>query len=73
MNSFKNVVLQRECKNILSTTINLERGEVGGFSIEVETNNPIAYESYLYQGRNAESDRDHDYTMLEEMLKKGTN
>jgi hypothetical protein len=73
MNIFKNVVLQREYKSLVGLSINLEKGELGGFSIEVETNNPIAYESYLYQGRTAEADRESDYQMLKEMLKKPTN
>jgi hypothetical protein len=73
MNVFKNVVLQREYKSLVGLSINLEIGKLGGFSIEVETNNPIAYESYLYQGRLAESDRDQDFKMLKEMFKKVTN
>ncbi len=73
MNGFKNVVLNRECKNLVSTAINVEKGNVGGYSIEIETDNPIAYDSYLYQGRTAESDRDQDFKILEEMFKKVTN
>jgi len=72
MYSFKNVVLDREHKVLISTAVNLERGNLGGYSIEIETNNPIAYESYLYKGRSAEDDREHDFKLLEDLLKKTT-
>lgn len=73
MNGFKNVVLNRECKKLIEVAINVEKGDVGGCSIEIETDNPIAYDSYLYQGRTAESDRDKDFEILKEMFKKVTN
>lgn len=73
MYNFKNAVLQREHKMLLSSMLNVERGELGGYSIEIETSDPISYESFLYQGRTAEIDRDHDLKILEELLKKPIN
>jgi len=73
MYNFKNVVLQRELKDLLTSAVNLERGELGGYSIEIETKDPISHESFLYQGRTAEIDRDHDFKILEELLNKSTN
>ena len=72
MYNFKNVVLQRECKELLLNAINVERGVVGGCSIEVEIKEPLSYESFLYQGKNAEIDREHDFKILEELMKKTT-
>jgi hypothetical protein len=73
MYNFKNTVLQRELKMLLSSMVNVERGGLGGHSIEIETSDPISYESFLYQGRTAEMDRDHDLKILEELLKKPIN
>ena len=73
MYNFKNTVLQREHKMLLSSMLNVERGELGGYSIEIETSDPISYESFLYQGRTAEMDRENDLKILEELLKKVTN
>lgn len=73
MYNFKNTVLQREHKMLLSSMVNVERGELGGYSIEIETSDPISYESFLYQGRTAEMDRENDLKILEELLKKVTN
>lgn len=73
MYNFKNAVLQREHKDLLATAVNVERGKLGGHSIEIETKDPISYESFLYQGRTAEMDRDHDLKILEELLKKPIN
>jgi hypothetical protein len=73
MYKFKNIVLQRELKELFSSMVNVERGGLGGFSIEVETSDPVSYESFLYQGRTAEMDRDHDLKILEELLKKPIN
>lgn len=73
MNSFKNVVLQKEHKDVMVAAINLGKGDVGGCSIEIETDNPIAFESYLYKGKTAESDRNHDFEILKKMFKKPTN
>jgi hypothetical protein len=72
MYNFKNVVLKRECGELLSSAVNVERGKLGGYSIEIETNDPISYESFLYQGRTAETDRDHDLRILEELMKETT-
>jgi hypothetical protein len=73
MNSFRNAVLQRELKDLLTSAVNVERGELGGYSIEIETKDPISHESFLYQGRTAEIDRDHDFRILEELFKKPIN
>jgi hypothetical protein len=73
MYNFKNTVLQREHKMLLSSMVNVERGELGGYSIEIETSDPISYESFLYQGRTAEMDRENDLKILEELLKKPIN
>lgn len=73
MYNFKNAVLQRELKDLLSSAVNLERGGLGGYSIEIETKDPISHESFLYQGRTAEMDRDHDIKILEQLFKKPIN
>ena len=72
MYNFKNVVLQREHKELLNETVDLRKGTLGGHSIEIETRDPISYESFLYQGRTAETDRDHDFKILEDLMKKTT-
>jgi hypothetical protein len=72
MNNFKNVVLQREHKELLNETVDLKKGTLGGHSIEIETRDPVSYDSFLYQGRTAESDRDHDFKIFEELFKKST-
>jgi len=72
MYTFKNVVLQREHKELLDSMVDLDKGTLGGHSIEIVTDDPISYESFLYQGRTAESDRDHDFRILEELMKKTT-
>lgn len=68
MYTFRNFVLQREHKELLNSAVSLEIGAVGGYSIEIETKDPISYESFLYLGRTAEVDRDHDFKILEELL-----
>ena len=73
MYNFKNTVLQREHKMLLSSMLNVERGELGGYSIEIETKDPTSYESFLYKGRTAEMDREHDIRILEELFKKPIN
>lgn len=73
MYNFKNAVLQREHTGLLAAAVNVERGELGGYSIEIETKDPTSYESFLYKGRTAEMDRDHDIRILEELLKNPIN
>jgi len=68
MNNFKNVVLKREVNDLLIKSININKGEIGGCSIEIEIKEPLSYDSFLYQGKNAESDRNHDFQILEELL-----
>ena len=73
MDIFKNFVLRREVNKILNSIKTLECGHVGGYSIEITTDDSISFDSYLYQGKSAESDRNHDFEILREMLKKTTN
>lgn len=73
MDIFKNFVLRREVNKILDSIKTLECGHVGGYSIEITTDDSISFDSYLYQGKSAESDRNHDFEILQEMLKKTTN
>jgi hypothetical protein len=73
MYNFKNVALHREHKDLLSCTVNVEKGTLGGYSIEIETKNPEAYETYLYKGKTAKEDRDSDFKNFQEMLNKSTN
>lgn len=73
MNTFKNIVLKREINNLIGKILTLEFGEIGGHSIEIATNEPTSFESYLYHGKTAKLDRDHDFKILEKMFKKGTN
>lgn len=73
MDIFKNFVLRREVNKILDSIKTLECGHVGGYSIEITTDDSISFDSYLYQGKSAESDRNHDFEILREMLKKTTN
>lgn len=73
MDIFKNFVLRREVNKILDSIKTLECGHVGGYSIEITTDDSISFDSYLYQGKTAESDRNHDFEILREMLKKTTN
>lgn len=73
MYTFKNLALKREANNLINNIESLEIGDIGGLSIEIITDDPTSFESYIYQGKNAESDRDHDFEVLKKMLKKGTN
>ena len=72
MDKFKNLVLQREYKEIADNYVSIHKGDVGGNSIEIETDDPKSYDSYVYNGKTAEVDRDHDYNLLLEFLKKTT-
>jgi hypothetical protein len=72
MYTFKNLVLQREYKELLSNTISLERGGVGGYSIEIETLDPKSIDSFIYHGKTAEKDREHDFLILEKIFNEKT-
>ena len=72
MSTFKNVALKRSINNLIENVDSLEFGDIGGCSIEIVTNSPISFESYLYQGKNAESERNHDFILLKTMLKTFT-
>jgi hypothetical protein len=72
MYTFKNLVLQREYKELLSDAISLERGGVGGYSIEIETLDPKSFDSFVYNGGTAEKDREHDFLILEKIFNEKT-
>lgn len=72
MYTFKNLVLQREYEVLISNAISLERGGVGGYSIEVETDNPKSFDSFVYNGKRAMEDREHDFLILEKLFKEKT-
>lgn len=74
MNNFKNYVLRREVNKILDNIKTLERGHIGGYSIEITNMDDTSYDSYLYQGKTAEQDREHDFEILNKLfLEKTTN
>jgi len=70
MNKFRNVVLLREYKDLLSIILNIEPGYLGGYSLDIEIKDSICNENFIYQGKNAEADRDHDFNLLVELLKE---
>jgi len=72
MNNFRNVVLQREYVELLRNATNVERGKLGGYSIEIETNEPKSYDSFIYNGRTAEIDREHDFGILNKLFLEKT-
>lgn len=74
MYTFRNLVLQREYKELISNAINLERSGVGGYSIDIETQDPKSFDSFVYNGKTAMDDREHDFLILEKLFKeKPTN
>lgn len=73
MIKFKNLVLQREYKEMSENHTSICKGEVGGSSIEIETDDPKSFESYVYNGKTAEMDRDHDFNLLMNYVKETTN
>jgi hypothetical protein len=72
MNTFKNLALQREYKELISNAISLERGGVGGYSIEIETDGPKSFDSFVYNGGTAQRDMEHDFLILEKLFKEKT-
>jgi hypothetical protein len=72
MYTFRNLVLQREYKELISNAINLERSGVGGYSIDIETQDPKSFDSFVYNGGTAEKDREHDFLILEKLFKEKT-
>lgn len=72
MYDFRNSALRRDYRELLANAINLERGNVGTCSIEVETDDPKSFESYVYNGSDATKDREHDYLILEKLFKEKT-
>jgi hypothetical protein len=73
MIKFKNLVLQREYKEMVQNHTSIHKGEVGGNSIEIETDDPKSFESYIYNGKTSEVDRDHDFNLLMDYVKRGLN
>jgi len=73
MDIFKNFVLRREVNKILDSIKTLECGHVGGYSIEITTDDSISFDSYLYQGNSAESDRNHDFEILNKLFLEKTS
>jgi hypothetical protein len=72
MYAFKNIVLQREHLKLIPNIIRLERGDVGGCSIEVEIDEPKSFDSYLYLGKSAMEDREHDLKLLMKLFNEKT-
>lgn len=70
MVKFKNVALQREYQDLVLNLQKLERGFIGGCSIEIEIGEPLSYDSFIYKGKTAEEDREHDFLILETLLKE---
>ncbi len=70
MVKFKNVALQREYQDLVFNLQKLERGSIGGCSIEIEINEPLSYDSFIYIGKTANEDREHDFLILETLLKE---
>ena len=58
--------LNNEIKDILENNLKVTKGEVGGFSIEVDELVESSYSSYIYKN---EEDRDSDLKTIEELLK----
>lgn len=65
---FKNIILNKDYRELLKEIVGVNRGVVGGFSLEVETENPQSFSSYLYLGKNGETDLAHDFELLNKML-----
>ena len=63
-----NKALQDSINMLLSIrhrVINICVGSIGGFSIEIETSEPISFESYLYTNQK---DRDKDFIELKKLF-----
>lgn len=64
-----NVQLNKDLKTILENTKNIssvEKGTLGGYSIEIEYIEPLAYETYVYYDN--EKDRDLDFEELKKQI-----
>lgn len=72
MNKFRNFALQRYHKDLLKNLVDLNKGEVGGYSIEIETREPTSFDSYVYNGKFAKNDREFDFNLLKRLLKTST-
>lgn len=57
--------LKRDLKNPKNIS-ELQKGTVGGNSIELQTNDPLSFHSYLY--KNNKVARDEDFNTLENFI-----
>lgn len=66
--TFKNKVLNRDVKEFFKTILEIEvlKGNISGYSIEVVNNTNDVGGSYLYNDKV--KDRDNDYNLLLEVL-----
>lgn len=65
----KNLALKKVAKELAgnpTNTTEIKKGTIGGISIEVETKEPLSFDSFLYKTEEA---RDHDLEKLNELLK----
>jgi len=58
-----NQALEKDIKDLVfeDKSLLIKKGTVGGFSIEVESETYISFDSYIYKN---ESDRDKDFEIL---------
>jgi len=59
---FKNKVLRLDSQSIINNEYKIEKGYIGGYSIEVFEPETESYTSYIYY--NDEKNRDIDYEIL---------
>ncbi len=66
-----NIALKNDLKEILSNPskiVSVSKGDVSGFSIEVEENDPQSFSSYTYH--EDEKLRDADFDELQTLIKQ---
>ena len=69
-NEIVNIALKNDLKDFLKNPSNygeVTKGEMSGFSIEVEVKEPLSFSSYTYYEN--ETLRDSDFEVLTELLK----
>lgn len=65
-----NIGLKKSVKYLLENVLQIKaikKGTIGGISIEIETTNPPAYDSYLYRDKMI---RDEDFEEIIELTNK---
>lgn len=72
MIKFSNAVLQREYQDLILNLQKLEKGSIGGYSIEIEIGEPLSYDSFIYNGKTAKEDMENDFLILEQLLNERT-